>query len=645
MTFDTPRSPNVDRFSVAASLIDCLSYALRVDDAGRPQLIWHAGSMQSLTTPPLMLHFIGGGGAKIADPDVGTVDGHWRRLSSGNKSEVEFRIILADRSTRWVRDTATPIHDRQGEVQEVIGSVQDVTKNRGTGVTGPDESLVLQAFQQLDIGLALWDGEDQLTVWNLKFEDLFLPVAGYLEPGLSYDRFLDLAAKTGHLIPGEKPQAWSAERKSTHEKGGSAELVLPDGRCFDLTVQEIGAAGCATIVSDVSAQKRGELALRNAKEMAEAADATKSRFLRAANHDLRQPLATLKILIYSCMTEEDENHRRDLLHAMDISAGIMEDILSVLLQVGQLDAGKITPRLTNFQLSPFLDRLRTQYEHQAREKGVELRIVPTRSTIVSDRALLERIVSNFIANACRYTASGKIVIGCRKSGGNVRLEVHDTGCGIPADQLDAIFQEFYQVPGGANATKRGLGLGLNIAARIADLLDHDLHVRSRPGHGSVFAIDLPQGDVWKSEVGEPEITEAVGGQFVGTRAIILEDDEILRQTLVDLLSRWGVDTRPAANGEDIEEIFATDDWKPDFMLADYRLRGGARGTEIANKLRQTLKIDLPCIVMTADTEPDLIDRIKAERFPLMIKPINPPQLRVIMHNLLFEPERLAEERG
>ena len=606
-------------------------------------MIWHAGSLQDLTTPPVMFHFTSGGGAAHIDTlDVVKFDSFWQELMSGNKSAADYRIVLSNGSVRWVRDTATPIYDRLGEIIEIVGSVQDITQSRKVSAAPVDESLITQAFKLSEYGIAFWDNRNQLLESNQKFEELFFPVSPYLERGLPYKQFVTLLSQNNEFLAGTTANDWIKQWLLRHEEGGSSELPLPDGRVLTIAERKLSKAGSATMVDDVSTQRRGELALRQAKEFAESANSSKSRFLRAANHDLRQPLATLKILIYNCMVDDNEEHRKDLLHAMDISASIMEDILGVLLQVGQLDAGKIITRITNFQLTPFLERLRIQFEHQAKDKGLDLRIVPRQITIFSDQALLERIVSNFIANAIKFTVSGKVLVGCRKHDSIVRLEVHDTGCGISEEHIAKIFEEFYQVPGAPEQHTKGLGLGLNISHRLSELLDHSIHIRSVPGQGSVFSIDLPIGEVWKSETSEPEVSEAIGGQFVGTKVLVLEDDEILRGTIADLLIRWGIEIEQAESINTARLILENQAWSPDLLLADYRLGDGQTGTDAAHEIRDKLNKKLPCIVMTADTEPDLIQQIKLDKFPVLIKPLNPPQLRVLMHNILFEPELLEE---
>jgi CheY-like chemotaxis protein/anti-sigma regulatory factor (Ser/Thr protein kinase) len=343
------------------------------------------------------------------------------------------------------------------------------------------------------------------------------------------------------------------------------------------------------------------------------------------------------------MTTDDEGHRQDLLHAMDIAVSIMEDLLGALLNIGQLDAGQIKPRITTFQLSALLERLDVEFKHQAREKGLDFRVVPTRYAVVSDRALLERVVSNLVANAIRYTERGSILIGCRRANGRVRLEVRDSGVGISAEHLGAIFDEFFQV---ARKTGRrgsgGLGLGLNIAKRIADILDHRLEARSEPGRGSIFSVDLPIGDILQSDIGEPEINERVGGEFTGLSVLFLEDDDTLRDALTELLERWGIVVKAFNAFDDIAAYLDESRFRPDLIITDYRLRGGLKGTEMVASIRRQLGSTCPAIVVTADTDPNLIRSIRGEGFPVLIKPVSPPGLRVMMHNILYEPQLVRE---
>ena len=226
---------------------------------------------------------------------------------------------------------------------------------------------------------------------------------------------------------------WSADETATFGCDRTSEQSLADGRTLEIVQTPSPNGGMVLTVHDISGLKRSEDALRQAKTIAEGTDQAKSRFLRAANHDLRQPLATLKILIYNCFTSTEESQRTDLLHTMDIAVSIMEDLLSALLQIGQLDASQIVPRVTTFQLTSLFQRLDIQFSHQAAEKGLSLRFCGAVAAVRSDKALLERVLSNLVSNALRYTDVGGVLVGCRRRGTALRIEIWDTGRGIEAN--------------------------------------------------------------------------------------------------------------------------------------------------------------------------------------------------------------------
>ncbi len=500
----------------------------------------------------------------------------------------------------------------------------------------PGSAAVFAGLDAIASGIAVWDGTQTLRYCNRHFRESFHHGLDGIEPGLAYAHYLRLVAQSNELVVAETGE-WLERQQAQFGTDGAEEQPLADGRIYQIQRRATEDGGMVTTVYDISLLKRGERALVRAKELAEAADQTKSRFLRAANHDLRQPLATLKILIYNCMSETDEEHRNDLFHAMDIAVSIMEDLLGALLQIGQLDAGKIVPRVTTFQLAQIFQRLDIQFRHQAQEKGLKLRIVESRSSITSDKALLERILSNLVANAVRYTDVGRILIGCRRAGGKLRIEVRDTGRGISGEFIERIFDEFYQVADGKRDKKRGLGLGLNIVKRIAGLLDHPISVRSRPGRGSVFAIEVPSGNVWHSDIGEPEISESIGGEFAGVCVLLIEDDEALRIATTELLERWGIVVHAIQDEAQARDLIGRSAFDPKLIIADYSLRD-QHGTEVVQSICALLGRTVPSIIVTADTDPLLIKRLKVEGFPVLIKPVNPPRLRVLMHNLLYEPQ-------
>ncbi len=316
----------------------------------------------------------------------------------------------------------------------------------------------------------------------------------------------------------------------------------------------------------------------------------------------------------------------------------MEDLLGALLNIGQLDAGRIQPNIQTFQVSTILERLNVQFAHQAREAGLDLRILPCSVAVVSDCVLLERVLSNLVSNALRYTPSGRVIVGCKRQGARLRLMVIDTGAGIEEEYHEAIFQEFFRIADKQLSGRHNLGLGLNISRRLAEMLGHPIELKSSLGEGSVFSLDVPIGNALYSSIGEPEINESIGGQFAGLVCLLLEDDANLRDALTTLLERWGIIVMPLDVFDDVAASVADLEDIPDIIITDYRLQGKIQGTDVARDINTMLKEPCPTLVMTADTSPDLIQSIRDQGFPVMIKPVSPPGLRVLMHHLLFEPD-------
>jgi CheY-like chemotaxis protein/anti-sigma regulatory factor (Ser/Thr protein kinase) len=335
------------------------------------------------------------------------------------------------------------------------------------------------------------------------------------------------------------------------------------------------------------------------------------------------------------MREEVPETRAEMLHAMSVAALIMEDLLGALLQIGQLDAGRIQPRVTSFQLSQIFERLAIQFRHQAEEKALKLRFVTPRGTVATDRALLERILSNFVANAIRFTEVGTVLVGCRKEGRMLRIEVVDTGRGVREEDLERVFDEFYRAAEERRGQKSGLGLGLNIVKRLAELLEHPVRLRSRVGQGSIFSVTVPLGNVWHSEGGEADISETVAGEFVGTPVLLVEDDDILRRSMTQLLQRWGITVHAAADEAEALRL-ADEGVSVKLIVADFNLKSRT-GVEVVRGLRAVFGAETPAMIVTADAEPRVLEDIRAASLPVLIKPVSPPRLRVLMHNLLFEP--------
>lgn len=631
---DLPVVPHYVGLSDAELLCEslgCVGYAFDVGVAGVPAFAWASGSVQGQVAVPLRSFLEGSLGDQHARVKL-----HLEKLLNGNRSEIEL-IWRREGTAFRIRDSAQPAFDRHGRVVRIVGTVRHLSAVTWDGYVG-QSFWKEQAYDHIDFGLACWDTDGRLVLANRRFRDLHGLIANSVVPGTSIRAFVTMIARSGEVMIDGPRHVWVIETLSDFKNERSRDYRLADGRWIEASTIHF-AEGSILRVHDVTQLKSSAHSLRQAKEVAETANLKKSRFLRAANHDLRQPLATLKILVYSSFGVEDEEKRRELLHSMDVTIGIMDEILGSLVQIGQLDAGRIAARITHFQLRQVLEPLAIEFRPQAEVKGLKMSVVASCETVRSDRALLGRILSNLIANAIRFTETGKIVVGARKRGAMLDIEVWDTGCGIAEDQFEMIFEEFHQVAEQSRGRQRGLGLGLNIAHRLSMLLDHDINVRSWQGRGSVFSVRVPLGNIWQSDLGEPEISERIGGEFLQVKVLVVEDNEPLRRTVCDMLQGWGVEVTEASDSERAFALFESGAHHFDLALVDFRLPSGRAGTDVLKELCAIAGREIPGIVATADNDPALINQIRAQGLPVLIKPINPARLRSAMHHLLYEHDR------
>jgi signal transduction histidine kinase len=512
---------------------------------------------------------------------------------------------------------------------------------QSTGAKMPDDGPAgsfspWEVLRDIGLGIAIFDPNERLLDSNAGFHALYGGMVDVIKPGISLAALLDTLATRNQINAGASA-GWVNAALSSLRGMIPIQHDLLSGRSYEIAPHVV-PAGIALTVQDITTLKRGDAALREARDIADRANQSKSRFLRAASHDLRQPLATLKILIYTCQGNLDELARPETLRAMDVSVSVIEDLLGALLNIGQLDGGGIVAHVDSVPIAAILDRLFIQFKHQAEQKGLKLTVVPSSLVASADRILLERILSNLVSNAIRYTDVGRILVGCKRGRDTIQIMVADTGRGILPEHQSRIFDEFYRVVDRPELGQKGLGLGLNIAKRFSELIGATISLRSTPGRGSCFCIRVPLGEVWRASVAETAVSELVAGQFAGLEVLLVEDDLLLRDALSKLLQRWGILVTASIDPEEAVEAFRALGTKPDLAITDYRLPGGLRGTEVCTLFRKNFGADLPCIVVTGDTETQPLGEITAAGLRYLIKPVNPPQLRALMHHLLYEPD-------
>jgi two-component system, sensor histidine kinase len=375
-------------------------------------------------------------------------------------------------------------------------------------------------------------------------------------------------------------------------------------------------------------------ALVVAKDEAERANLSKTRFLAAASHDLLQPLnaARLSISVLSELQATDD--ARSLAGQIDQSLQTIEDLIKTLLDISKLDAGVVKPEVRAFPLDDVLSMLEASFAPQAAAKGLKLKVRPCGLLVQSDPMLLLRVLQNLVSNAVRYTDSGGVVVGVRKRGTQCFIDVVDTGSGISENERDTIFEEFYRGAAAAGGTHTGLGLGLAIVQRTVQALGHSLVVKSEIGKGSTFRLDMPHvGAVARGAHVAAE--QPVGAQTAtGAIVLLIENDRDVREATARLLERWSCRTLMAHGLNDIAPLLAELKRPPDVVLADYHLDDGQTGLAALEEVRRLAGRDIPAVVLTADHSTAVAADVLAAGCELMHKPIKPAELRALMTHLL-----------
>jgi signal transduction histidine kinase/CheY-like chemotaxis protein len=359
----------------------------------------------------------------------------------------------------------------------------------------------------------------------------------------------------------------------------------------------------------------------------EAANLAKSRFLAAASHDLRQPLHALGLFIAQLRGRPRADERKRIMTQVDAALSAMNELFNALLDVSRLDAGALTPDMTAFPVSQLLKRIETTFADAAREKGLSLRIVPSSAWVRSDFILLERVLGNLVSNAIRYTRAGGVLVGCRRKGGRLRIDVCDTGAGIPEDQQQQVFVEFCRLGEHERDHRGGLGLGLAIVERLCRLLGHRIELASRVGSGSRFSVEIPVADsvarIVPQPVAEPRRLDISSGKLVA----VIDDDPMVLEGMGGLLRSWGCRVVTGASDDEVLAGLAAYDDPPDVIISDYQLRGGRTGVQAIARLCESQSAPIAAFLMSGDTNPEPLEDAQKNGYVLLHKPVDPMALR------------------
>ena len=399
--------------------------------------------------------------------------------------------------------------------------------------------------------------------------------------------------------------------------------------------------------ADVEVRKKGEESLRRAQielerkvaertQELELANAAKSRFLAMASHDLRQPLHALGLFVAQLRTPLKSRERTKTIERVDATRKEMVEMFNSLLDISRLDAGILRPKITEFPVARLLQEIETRFDQATREKGVRLRVRRSDAWVRSDAMLLERILLNLVSNAVRYTLRGGIIVGCRRRGEMLRIEVWDSGPGIPEDQKQNIFGEFFQLAAPERYRYGGLGLGLAIVDRLRLLLNHQIDLASTVGRGSRFAILVPMADECVTSTEPVDSPHPAAFAVEGKVILVIADAPVVQEGTGGLLGKWGYSVLTAGSDEAALIRLAERQQRPDLIISDYHLASGKTGIRAIEQVNAAFGSSIPAILISGDTAPEPLRDAKDRGYILLHKPVDPMRLRAVMHELFMD---------
>jgi histidine kinase len=531
-------------------------------------------------------------------------------------------------------------------VKSLATLIQQIEFNRG---------LLRATLEHLPQGVSVVDSDLRLVAWNRRYIEIFGFPADLVQVGQPIESLIRYNAERG-LYGGGDVESY-VQKRIEHLRAGrphAHERELPGNVVLEIRGNPVPGVGYATSYTDVSAYKRVEEELRalaeslerrvsdrtqdlqRATAAADRANRLKSKFLAATVHDLSQPINAAHLYISAIQKNARNQPVATLAEGAERALASVEDLFSSLMDISRLESGKLKLKLEDARLEPLLESLSREFAILADSRGLGLRYAKTQFVIRTDLALLRRVLRNFLSNAIRYTSSGRVLIGARHTRTGCRIEVWDTGCGIAADKTEEIFEEFRRLEPHRVGVDRGAGLGLAIVRTIAKLLNYPVEVRSWPGRGSVFSIDVPRGDA--SLVDETmERGPDVRGGLEGRRIWCIDDDLNVRDATRTLLEQWGCQVTLCGSGEECLRT-ARRLAPPDLLILDYRLEDCV-GPDLLPELESIWSHVPPVVMVSGEPATLLQDGLRNAPRRLLAKPLRPEKLHSQMLAVLAEAGR------
>ncbi|HZC57154.1 MAG TPA: NahK/ErcS family hybrid sensor histidine kinase/response regulator [Xanthobacteraceae bacterium] len=528
-----------------------------------------------------------------------------------------------------------------------------------------NREILQTALDHVRQGIAVFDKELTLVCWNRQFGEIFDLPHGLTRVGIALAdilrhlaQFAERNDKTIDEFVAERIANYTSEDEPFLERFADRGLVI------EVRTNRMPHGGLVTTFTDITPsvkaaealeranatlerrvrERTGELTrlnteLERAKAEADEANVSKTRFVAAASHDILQPLNAARLYVTSLIERQRSGDDSDLVQNIDASLEAVEEIFTALLDISRLDTGAMKPEIANFRIDDLLHRLDVEFAPLARAKGLQLIVMPCALSVRSDRRLLRRLLQNLISNAIKYTPEGRVLVGCRRGGDRLRIEVYDTGIGIPQAKRRAVFKEFHRLEQGARVA-RGLGLGLSIVERIARVLECEVMLRSNVGHGSCFSIEVPRGT---GSAAAPKLRSAPRpdiGRLDGTVVLCIDNERAILDGMETLLRGWGCHTLTAPDLSEASAAITTSGLEPDGLLVDYHLDSG-NGVGAIAELRRRLGRDVPAILITADRSRHVREEARAEGVHVLNKPVKPASLRALITQ--WQVQRVAAE--
>lgn len=540
-------------------------------------------------------------------------------IQAGGIYTSENRIRRADGIYCWWLIRGVPLHDENGKIINWYGTCTDISAQKKTENSLRISSTAFETQESIMVtdaqGIIINVNQAFTKLTGYSEENAVGQPASMLKSGMHDALFYQAMWASIH-----RDGNWLGEIWDKHKNGEvfPARMLIsavknPEG----VTTHYVGS------FLDNTLQKQTETSLLEAKSTADQANQAKSRFLAAASHDLRQPLAALSLYV-DVLIKKNLSDDRGLGAKIQGCVNSLSELLNDLLDVSKLDAGVVTPTLSDFPINELLQAMLTMHSPEAILKGLRLHVRPSNWIGRTDFQIMQRILGNLVTNAIRYSSKGGILIGCRLHHGKQWIEVWDTGIGIPKNKTDSIFEEFTQLD---DARNQGSGLGLAIVNKSAKLLGLQVRVRSRPGHGSMFAIEIPQGQaipVEETPISKPPL--------MGLKIGLVDDNAGVLEAFTFALNSFGYEVIAATSGKELFEQLGNK--KPDILISDYRLAEGMNGLDLVAAARGLFTGKLPAILITGDTDPEVLCSMAKHGVTVCHKPLKIAALEAVILELM-----------